>query len=301
MQNKSPKIAGAGICCLDHFLVAPWIERGESAHLSDYFVQGGGLASTAVVAAARLGAKCHMFSVLGDDQVGDQIVSELCDEGVSTDGINRIPGAGSPVSFIHVDQDTGDRTIFHRNGENLVWDAAFSDLSPIAECGALLVDHCFPNLSIAAAGFARAHGVPVVADALPDRCPELIRHVDILIAPLHFARKLGLENDLDAALDAIHELGPTTAVITLGAKGSVYSDRSGRGKANAFKVDVVDTTGAGDVFHGAFAYGVARGWDTPICAEFASAVAAIKCTRKGGRTGIPSLEQTLSFMAESTS
>jgi sugar/nucleoside kinase (ribokinase family) len=240
-----------------------------------------------------------MFSVIGDDVAGNQILAELADESVLTDCINRIPGAGSPLSFVHVDQDTGDRTIFHRRGPELAWEPGSSDFSVIAECGALLVDHCFPALGVAAAEFACKHGVPVVADALPDRCPELMRHIDVLIAPQHFARKLGLENDLGAALDAIHELGPTTAVITLGANGWVYSDSTGRGKGDAFNVDVVDTTGAGDVFHGAFAYGVACGWTTARCAKFASAVAAIKCTRKGGRTGIPSLAQTLSFIAES--
>lgn len=296
MSHAKPRIAGAGICCLDHFVVAPSIPYGGSAHMSDYLAQGGGLVATAVVAAARLGAECELFSLLGDGQTGDQIISELESEGVLTKGVVRFEGGGSPFSFIHVDESTGERTIFHRDGAGLDWRPELSDFSSIAQCNALLVDHCYPPMAIAAASAAKANGVPVVADVMLHRSPELMKLVDILIAPRHLARMLGLESDLDAALDAIHEMGPSVAVITLGSDGWVCSDASGKGRGEAFGVNVVDTTGAGDVFHGAFAYGIARGWDTRRCCEFASAVAAIKCTKRGGRTGIPTFEQAMEFL-----
>jgi sulfofructose kinase len=143
----------------------------------------------------------------------------------------------------------------------------------------------------------KRHGVPVVADLIPsETSAELLKMVDVLIAPRHFTSRVGCEDDLDAALDHIHELGPTTAVITLGSDGWVYSAPGERGRGAAFKVDVVDTTGAGDTFHGAFAYGLASHWDTRQCAEFASAVAAISCTAAGGRTGLPTMEQTVALL-----
>ena len=296
--NTAPHIAGAGVCCLDHIVIAPQIAWGESTHVSNYFAQGGGLVATALVACARLGARCDLFSLVGDDQVGDQIVAELVAEGVATAGVMRIEGS-SPFSLIHVDEHSGERTIFHRTGRGLEWHPGAHDLRAIGKCDVLLIDHVYPALALAAADEARAHGVPVVADVMPSaRNAELLRRVDVLIAPRHFARAIGCKGDLDAALDAIHELGPTTAVITLGADGWVSSDSSGRGRGSAFQVEVVDTTGAGDVFHGAFAYGLARGWDTARCAEFASAVAAIKCTKPGGRTGLPSLAQAVAFLRE---
>lgn len=299
MTEITPRIAGAGICCLDHFVVAPQIPYGDSTHAGDYYIQGGGLVATAVVTCARLGAECGVFSLLGDDSVGDTIVSELDHEGVNTANIARLHGVKSPISFIHVDDASGERTIFHYRYPALEWCGEPGDFSEIEGCGALLVDHCYPELAIAAAKHARAHGVPVVSDVLPDRSPELVQYIDVMILPRRFVKDIGCEGNLDKALDEVHKLGPTTAVITLGAEGWAFSDGKRRGRGGAFDVDVVDTTGAGDVFHGAFAYGVARGWDVPRCGVFAAAVAALKCTKRGGRTGIPSLQQAMAFLNES--
>jgi len=295
MASK-PRIAGAGIACQDFLVVAPRAAWGTQAEVTEFRAQGGGLVATALVAAARLGARCDLFGLVGDDPVGRDILDELENEGVSTAGVVSVPGASSPLSFVHVDQDSGERTIYHRPGDGLVWPES-TDLSAIAGCGALIVDTCFPELALAAARTARAHGVPVVADARPsDTNAELMREVDVLIAPRQFARDAGLDHDLDAALEAIHGFGPTTALITLGSDGWVYSAPDGRGQGTAFSVEAVDTTGAGDVFHGAFAFGLTQSWDTARCAEFAGAVAAIKCTRVGGRTGIPAFDQTIEFL-----
>ena len=276
--------------------MAPRAAWGAQAKVTEFRAQGGGLVATALVAAARLGARCDLFGLVGDDPVGKDILDELEDEGVSTAGVIAVPGASSPLSFVHVDQDSGERTIYHRPGRGLVWPES-TGLSAIAGCGALLVDTYFPELALAAARTARAHVVPVIADARPSNTnAELMREVDVLIAPRQFARDAGLDHDLDAALEAIHGFGPKTALITLGTDGWVYSAPEGRGQGTAFTVEAVDTTGAGDVFHGAFAYGLTQGWNTDRCAEFAGAVAAIKCTRLGGRTGIPDLAQVLEFL-----
>lgn len=292
------RVAGAGICCMDYIVVAPHVDWGDMAVVTDYLIQGGGLVGTAMVACARLGAKCDLYSLLGDDLVGKQIIEELDSEGVSTCHVARVQHANSPFSFVHVDEKTADRTIFHRPGQGLVWDSSMG-MTSIADAQALLVDDYFLDLSLFAAKEAREHGVPVIADLIPaERNAELLKYVDVLIAPRHYARLMGCDENLDAALDAIHAFGPATALITLGSDGWVYSDPTGRGRGDAFKVDVVDTTGAGDTFHGAFTYAVARDWQTPRCAEFASAVAAIKCTKHGGRTGLPSLSQTMEFLRE---
>ncbi|MCE5199422.1 MAG: PfkB family carbohydrate kinase [Armatimonadota bacterium] len=297
MESKAPYVAGAGVCCVDYIVVAPQIKWGDSIHMTDYLVQGGGLTGTAMVACARLGAKCDMLTMLGDDQAGDQIANELEGEGVALDHVVRTPGGMSPFSFVHVDQNTGERTIFHHPATGLHLDPDLPILENAVQWDALLVDAYYLDLAMMASKAANERGVPVVADIIPnERNAALLRQVDVLIAPRHYARKIGCGDNLDAALDAIHDLGPTTAVITLGSDGWVYSDPSGRGSGNAFKVDVVDTTGAGDTFHGAFAYGLASKWDTRRCAEFASAVAAIKCTKRGGRTGIPSLKQVEEFV-----
>lgn len=292
-----PKIAGAGICCLDHLLVAPRITWGETAQVDEYHAQGGGLAATAVVACARLGAECRFFSFLGDDEVGGRIVKELAEEGIGIEGIKRIRGGASPFSFIHVNERSGERTIFHRRALGME-KAKLPDLNWIAECNVLLIDDYYPELALAAARVAKRHGVPVVSDVIstPEKSREIFHHVTVLIAPRKFAEQLGFRDDLECALDAIHELGPKTALITLGKEGWIHSSPKGKGKGKAFRVDVADTTGAGDAFHGAYAYGLARRWELARCGEFGAAVAAIKCTKPGGRAGLPSLGQTLDFL-----
>jgi len=296
-KRKFPRIAGAGICCLDHIFVTPQIAWGGTARVEEYRVQGGGLVGTALVACARLGASCFLFSFLSHDEVGAQVASELAAEGIKLEGVAGIPQGTSPFSFIHVDSRSGERTIFHRPAAGLER-AVLPDLDRIAECDVLLVDDYYPELALAAAGTAHKNGVPVVADLTVSlsKCPDLFREINVLIAPRAFAAQIGYAGDLPGALQAIHRLGPETALITLGREGYMYSSVDGRGKGKAFKVAVVDTTGAGDAFHGAFAYGLARRWEIERCAEFAAAVAAIKCTKPGGRTGLPTLPQTVHFL-----
>jgi sugar/nucleoside kinase (ribokinase family) len=252
---------------------------------------------TALVAGARLGASCFLFSFLSHDQVGVQVASELAAEGIRLEGVAGIPHGTSPFSFIHVDSRSGERTIFHRPTSGLE-QTVLPDLGRIPECDVLLVDDYYPDLALAAARTARRNGVSVVADLTVSlsKCPELFKEVDVLIAPRAFAVQIGHGDDLAAALQAIHSLGPETAMITLGREGYVYSSPAGMGKGRAFKVATVDTTGAGDAFHGAFAYGLARGWELERCAEFAAAVAAIQCTKSGGRTGLPTLPPAVHFL-----
>lgn len=296
-KEKDPQIAGAGVCCLDYIFFAPQIPWGETAQVEDSRTQGGGLVGTAMVACARLGASCLLFSYLSHDEVGVQIASELAAEGIKLEGVAGIPQGSSPYSFIHVDSRSGERTIFHRAASGL--DRAVPpDLDQIRECDVLMVDDYYPELALAAARTARQNGIPVVADLtmIPKKNLDLFREINVLIAPRSYAAQIGYAEDLPGALKAIHRLGPETAMITLGKKGYVYSSPQGQGRGKAFKVEIVDTTGAGDAFHGGFAYGLACGWDVARCAEFGAAVAAIKCTRPGGRTGLPTLPQTIHFL-----
>jgi sulfofructose kinase len=292
-----PTIAGAGIACLDYIFVSRRPGWGETASVEDSLVQGGGLVGTALVACARLGARCRLYSFLSHDETGTRIAAELAREGIRLDGVVAIPGGTSPFSFIHVDSASGERTIFHQPAGG-VEKARLPDFALIAKCQALLVDDYYPELALGAAKTASEHGVPVIADVAvkPFRGGEFIRYVTVLIAPISVAGRLRNTEDLVAALEAFRGLGPQVVVFTLGSDGWVYSGPTGRGRGKAFAVQVRDTTGAGDAFHGAFAYGVARGWEVGRCAEFSGAVAALKCTRPGGREGLPTLAQTIEFL-----
>jgi len=298
---KEVTVGAAGICCLDYLVRSPWPARqGTEVRVKDMTIQGGGLVGTAAVAAARLGAKCRLWSLLGEDAAAEPILEGLRQEQIDVGGVQKVKG-GSPFSFIHVDETSGERTIFHHEARGLKRDFGAS-LAGIAECEVLLIDDYYLDLSLAAAAAARKAGVPVVADATPgERNRDLLRRVDVMIAPQEFVRVGGFGEKPEASLDAIHAMGPTTAVITMGRKGCMYSERTGRGTGRAYEVQAVDTTGAGDVFHGAFAFAMAQKWELGRCADFAAATAAIKCTKPGGRTGIPTLKTVLDFLKANSS
>jgi ribokinase len=123
-----------------------------------------------------------------------------------------------------------------------------------------------------------------------------IPYVDVLITGEGFARGLTGEDDIWAAGEKVLEMGPRIFCETVGERGSYTITRGERFHVPAFDVDVVDTTGAGDVFHGAYIVGMAHGWSPRQCAQFSAAVSAIKCTKLGGRAGIPTFEQTMAFL-----
>lgn len=289
-------IVGAGIACIDHIVVSPQVQWGDTALISKYSIMPGGLVAMALIACSRLGAETRILTPLGDDEPGDMVAAELEKEHVDLTGAMRINGGKTPFSFIHVNAESGERTIFHRSGSGLDSGVDPEHLSILDQSSVLLVDDIYPGMSIAAAKYAHSRSIPVVADMIPnDANAELLRNVDILIAPSHFLRETSNCDDPYAALDMIHEIGPATALITLGSDGYVWSHGGAKGRGNAFKVDAKDTTGAGDVFHGAFAFGVAQQWSIPDCAEFASAVAAIKCMGTGPGA-LPSYNQTVEFL-----
>ena len=181
-EKSPPRIVGAGICCLDHIVVAPTIAWGDTAHVREYCVQGGGLVATALVACARLGADTALFSMLGGDVVAGQILDELEDEGVSTAHVDRFPDGASPFSFIHVDDQSGERTIFHRRASGMAWRSL--DPALLSGVQAVLVDDYYADLVRDVVRTAREAGVPTVADTTPTAAnADWIRGVNVLIAP----------------------------------------------------------------------------------------------------------------------
>jgi len=248
---------------------------------------------TALAACQKLGAQTRLASLVGKDNPGRQILGALQSAGINADDVRQVESGKSPMSFVHLDSGNGERTIFHYAARGLEW----NEETPawLANCAALLMDDYYPALALKFAKAAAELRVPVIADSWPkDKNREFLRYVTVLISPRHFAHDNGL--DYDAALTAMRQAGPQTAVLTLGATGWVALDSQGRYEGKSFRVKAVDTLGAGDVYHGAFAFAVGRRWSTPRCAEFASGVAALKCANNAGWSGLPGFEQTLNFL-----
>jgi ribokinase len=175
------------------------------------------------------------------------------------------------------------------------------DLAAFQKARVLHVDGLMIEASIEAARQARKMGWAVVMDGgtLREGTSELVSLVDILIASEGFAGQLAGKNaPPEEALEAMLGMGPGTAVITMGAEGSIGAERGRVHFQNPFSVESVDTTGAGDVYHGGYIYGLLQGWDMTESMRFASAVAAMKCRHIGARKGIPRLDEVMRFMQD---
>ncbi|MFH1571384.1 MAG: PfkB family carbohydrate kinase [Gemmatimonadota bacterium] len=299
LPERQHRVIGVGLACLDQLLLWQDMSRPvRESRIVGRDLQGGGMAATAMVAAARLGGPAELWTAVGDDWVGDHILQELAREQVETGQVVRLPGGRTLMVTVCVDQATGERHFMYSDGRSQP-DQPVGDLARLAGAGCLLVDHGLPASELRAAREARRLGVPVVSDTggLGDGNRPVLACVDCAILSQMGARSLGLGDDWAAACRQVQALGPRQVVVTLGERGLAFLDGDTFGALPAFAVEVVDTTGAGDVFHGAFCWGRARGWPLRDNLLFASAVAALKCRRLGGRAGIPGRDEVHDFLA----
>ena len=286
------QVYGLGQCALDHLALVPsYPEPDTKCEFKDMTVQGGGPVATALVALCRWGISCAIAGVIGDDSFGAEIRRTLDEERVDTTGLLVRRGCGSQFAFIAVEAGTGKRTIFWRRptGAALAPNELNHDL--IRSARVLHTDGLFIEASLAAARTARAAGVQVVVDAgtLREGMLELAKQSDCFVASATFARALvGDDRPLEACR-RLAELGPRVVGVTLGEKGYVALDQSGVIERPAYRVQAMDTTGCGDVFHGGFIYGLIQGWDAARCLDFGDWAAACVSLRLGGRDGIPPL------------
>jgi ribokinase len=294
---KAFDVVGLGYCAVDYLCVVPrYPGLDEKIRILDFLQQGGGITATAMATVGRLGGRARFIGKVGDDPNGQFTLMELRRDNVDVDAVVIQPGAKSQYSFIVVDKPTGKRTIF--------WSASNISLSPseirredVLAGKVLHVDVHHARAAILAASWANMEGVPVVWDAgsAHEGSDELAQHTDYLIASELFAEQFLGERDPERAAVLLAK-GRKLGAVTLGENGCWYATADGVSHQPAFKVDAVDTTGAGDVFHGAFSFGLSKDWPIREIIEFSTAVAAIKCTKLGGRTGIPTFSQAIDFL-----
>jgi sulfofructose kinase len=297
---QTPEVISVGIATIDHLAMvrrgSP-LERLGREFVERCGVEGGGVAATAGVACSRLGLRTAHWGCVGRDEAGQAILAGLEMEQVSTRQVARVRKAKTPIGFVLVDAGTGERRLLFYPGAGLPPKLPRFPWSQIRQAKAIVLDAWWLALSVEVARRAKAAGVPVVADVTPDNyLSGLLAHVDAVFAPRPPELEEVSAETVTPVLEQMHKYGPSVVGITLGAEGCWYSIGEGPIHQRALSVPVVDTTGAGDTFHGAIAYGFARGWEVPRTVEFASAVAALKCRALGGRSGIPSLRETLAFL-----
>ncbi|NLC23686.1 MAG: sugar kinase [Oxalobacter sp.] len=275
--------------------------KGGKFIARDFIQLGGGMAATAAVAVSRLGRKVAFYGRAGDDAAGHAMLDELAGYGVDVSQFRLFPNARSSVSGILVDKE-GERAIANFRGADIPDEAHWLDLDDVAQTHAVLVDVRWKEGAVSICAKARAHGIPTILDgeiADLDIYDALLPLVDHAIFSLPGLRSYGgaVTNHLQI-LQKVREQGCKVAAVTMGAQGCLWIDDNGVQHQAAFGVNVVDTTGAGDVFHGAYAVALAEGKNTVEAMRFASGVAALKCTHYGGRAGIPDREEVDAFLAE---
>jgi len=298
-ESTRPRVCGIGIATLDYLFVSAVAAPGGQAPMREHAVEGGGLVATALVASARLGARAELRSWIGRDAEGEAVLEGLRREGVDTAHVRALPGEHTGVAFIHVEEGTGERTIYF-SGIPRVSEAGQAEMAELPlECEGLVVDAIWPQASLRAARQALAKGIPVVGDFWPGpETMELASLMTALIVPRAGAERLAPGATWADRLRLLADMGAAFVAITAGGEGCYYIGDEGVCNQPAFPVAISDTTGAGDVFHGAFAYALGRKWPAGRAVEFAAAVAALSCRALGGRRGIPTLEEACGFLRQ---
>lgn len=289
-----------GIAVMDLLFSVDALPTGPGKLYADGFVEvGGGVAANAAVAVARLGGTARYVGRVGDDALGIRLLDELRDEGVDVTGVTTAQDLTSPVSAVFVD-GAGERTIVNHTPPDLF--AGPADLAAAADgSDAVLVDVRWPSGAESALAVARAAGIPSVfdfdrpMDDEGDSLIELASHVAFSDTAL--AATAGT-TDTETALRILADRTDAWLAVTRGARGVWWLADDELCHQPAFPVDAVDTVGAGDVFHGALALALAEGRSEAEAVRFASAAAALKCTRPGGRSGTPTRSEVDQFLEE---
>jgi sulfofructose kinase len=287
-----PSVVGLGLATLDYLGVVPTFPEKNSKSVLDVLsIQGGGPAATATAAAAKLGVPARFVGKVADDDFGRTILKGLEEVGADVRCVVRTPGGTSPVSFVAIDKTDGSRTVFHSPGNLSPLAVEELDWSFLENTGVLLIDGRQHTAQLEAARRAKARGIRILLDADSPRpgMDALLRLSDVVIASESFAEKLGTR--LEDRLARLAADGANVVIVTLGDQGAWGMQDGHVFHQPAHRVTVVDTTGCGDVFHGAYAAGMLRDLSPQRCTAFASAAAALKCRALGGRSGLPTLAE----------
>jgi sulfofructose kinase len=296
------KILCAGIAVLDEvFRVSTFPVPDTKVQASEFITIGGGNAANAAVAIARLGGKAHFAAPLGDDAVGDRLIESLQREGVECVGCVRISGTRTPVSAIFVDA-RGDRTIANYRDHRLNEARANDPHLLVGTVDAVVADNRFPDFVLPICRAAMARRIPVVIDAdkAEDPCRPLFKAATHVIFSAQALRATARTDDLPLGLAQMGTLTDAFLAVTDGPHPVLWHDRSRATirETPVFAIKAVDTLGAGDVFHGAFALALVEGRGVEDGLRFAAAAAGLKCSRFGGSAVAPRRDEVDALLAQ---
>src|SRR5579872_7141003 len=294
-------IVGVGLNATDTLLLVDHFPAyaGKVPFQQEILSPGGQVAS-ALVACAGLGLRAKYIGTMGDDERGRVQIDSLRGTGINLDHVQVRRGCANQSAYIIIDQSTGERTVLWRREDCLRLDPEEIAPEHIACARLLHIDgHDTPAVA-RAAEIARARGIPVTVDVdtIYHGFDRVLPNVDYLVASSEFpAAWTGNADPFQALQTLQREYGMRVAAMTLGAHGALALEAGKFCYAPAFVVNCVDTTGAGDVFHGAFCYAVLQGMPMRDALDFSNAMAALNCTALGARGGICGLAEIRALMA----
>jgi sugar/nucleoside kinase (ribokinase family) len=299
-RQSPPKILCAGGAVQDIVMrVDKFPTAGSKVQASDFLITSGGQAGNAAVAVARLGASCRYIGALGDtkDDVANRIVKTFADEKIDVSRAIRVPGATSSVSLILIDA-AGEKMIATRRDSGLTGAKPSDVAAAVADLDAVLLDNRYSAISLPICEAAKARGIPRVLDLDKPEPPDdaLVQGCTHVIASAEALRESTGEKDHAAALRKFGKTYKGFLAVTDGPDGVYWLDGGDVRHMDAFKVEAVDTLGAGDTFHGAFTFRLVESGDVVESMRFGAAAAAIKCTRFGGLMGAPTRSEVDEFL-----
>ena len=294
-------ISAIGISTFDHIMVIDGFKDSEGGYPCDtHHTDGGGMAATALCTASKLGSTCRLFSRIGDDIYGQFILEGLKKFDMDTSGVVTVSGKNSIVCVILVDSKSGERQFFFKRTFHVFEDYIDFDTSRLNGTDVLLVDGFWMEAALEGAVWASKNGVPIVADINKkfDGLEDMLPFIDYFIIPEFFAREITSKPDIPEMLHSLKDMISGIPVVTRGIEGGSYFVENEIRNYRTFPVQCVDSTGAGDAFHGAFCHFLSKGLSIDRCLELASAVGAMNCRSMGGRESLPTIEELSTFLKE---
>jgi len=299
LQDKPFDVVGMGLNSVDFISVVPEFPVPNSKmKMLRFSKEGGGQVATAMVALSRWSVKTKYIGKVGEDELGQFSLHSLRQEGVDVSSVTIEPNATNQFAMIIVDGSTGDRTILWNRDERLMYCEGELRKEEIRSGKLLHLDGHDIDAALQCARWAKEEEIPIVVDLdkVEPLTSELIKEVDFVITSSRFPMLFTGISDQKKALLELQKHTSGFLCATLGHEGAMALVNGEFLSVEGFKVKSVDTTGAGDIFHAGFIYGLLQNWELVEILRFANAAAALKCQDLGGRKGIPTLGETQKFL-----
>jgi sugar/nucleoside kinase (ribokinase family) len=299
LQDKPFDVVGMGLNSVDFISVVPEFPTLNSKmKMLRFSKEGGGQVATAMVALSRWSVKTKYIGKVGEDELGQFSLNSLRQEGVDVSSVTIEPNATNQFAMIIVEGSTGDRTILWNRDERLMYCEGELRKEEIRSGKLLHLDGHDIDAALQCARWAKEEEIPIVVDLdkVEPLTSELIKEIDFIITSSRFPMLFTGISDQKKALLELQKHTSGFLCATLGHEGAMALVNGEFLSIEGLKVKSVDTTGAGDIFHAGFIYGLLQNWEVVEILRFANAAAALKCQDLGGRKGIPTLEETQKFL-----